>query len=263
VTIDISVPEYGSSTVTTPFRTVSVIALPEVAITVNTSEGAIVVDPNSETARFIQWQGSQPDAATGRPIRETWARQGISNPYSDPVIVGAAVGQIDRADRRTDLFNTSGVTPPSIQIAPWNDPTWPAYQGSTKEAYESATVALNDVNAKNQLKAENGWDEATFQSWALRATDPAEAARQAAARDAAAGVVVGGGTVTSLSSNGATVVATNGSVNSQGFSNATFSSTALKTGVPTDLAGATGTATAVVTSAATGALSNLPVPRAT
>ncbi len=256
VAIDISVPTYGTTTVTTPFRTVEVTALPEVARTVNTSEGAIVVDPNSETARFIQWQGSQYDPNNGGLVRETWARQGISDPYADPKLVTQAQNQIGRADDRTALFNQNGVTPPGSQIAPWNDPNWPAYQGSNKEAYGIASVALNDASVKNQLKAENGWDEATFQSWALNATNPTEAARQAAINDARFGLVAGPGSggTTGLSSNGATVVATNGGVSPAGFANATFSSVASNAGVPTDLAGATG----VVTDAANNLLASVP-----
>jgi hypothetical protein len=248
VAIDTSVPTYGTSTVTTPFRQVTVTALPEVARTVNTSEGSIVVDANSETARFIQWQGSQYDPNNGGLVRETWARQGISDPYADPRLVAQAQTQIGRADARTSLFNQNGVTPPGSQIAPWNDPNWPAYQGSNREAYNIASAALTDANVKNQLKAENGWDEATFQSWALRSTNPEEAARQARISDAAAGLVAGpvSGGSTGLSVNGATVVAVTGLVNSSGFANASFSSVASNAGVPTDLAGAAGAATNAV-----------------
>jgi hypothetical protein len=198
---------------------VQVTSLPTVALTVNTSQGSTVVDPSSETARFIQWQGSQYDPNNGGTVAQTWARQGISNPYSNPAIVGRAVEQTDRADNRTELYNQSGVTPPAAQIAPWNDPTWPAYQGSNKEAYTTASAALTDANAKNQLKAENGWDEATFQSWALKSTNPEEWGRQAAAASAAAGLVAGPGPAGSTGSsvNGATVVSTTGAVNSQGF----------------------------------------------
>jgi hypothetical protein len=260
VAIDIGVAAYGTSTVQTPFRTVEVTALPEVARTVNTSEGSIVVDSKSEVARFIQWQGSQYDPNNGGLVRDTWARQGISDPYSNPAIVGAAVEQTDRADARTALFNQNGVTPPGSTIAPWNDPNWPAYQGSNKEAYGIASAALNDVNAKNQLKAQNGWDEATFQSWALRATNPEEAARQARISDAAAGLVAGPGPsgTTGLSSNGATVVATNGSVNTSGFANTSFSSVASNAGVPTDLAGAANTVTSTVTNTVNNVLASVP-----
>jgi hypothetical protein len=219
VAMDISVPTYGTTTVATPFRNVQVTALPTVALTVNTSQGSTVVDPSSETARFIQWQGSQYDPNNGGTVAQTWARQGISDPYSNPAIVGRAVEQTNRADNRTELFNQSGVTPPAAQIAPWNDPNWPAYQGSNREAYATASAALTDANAKNNLKAENGWDEATFQSWALRSTNPEEWGRQAAAANAAAGIVAGPGPAgtTGLSVNGATVVSTTGTVNSQGF----------------------------------------------
>lgn len=257
VALDISVPTYGTTTVASPFRNVTITALPEVARTVSTSEGSIVVDPKSETARFIQWQGSQYDPNNGGLVRETWARQGISDPYADPKLVSQAQNQIGRADDRTALFNQNGVNPPGSQIAPWNDPNWPAYQGSNREAYGIASVALNDVNAKNQLKAENGWDEATFQSWALNATNPTEAARQAAINDALFGLVAGPGPggSTGLSANGATVVAVTGGVNSQGFSNASFSATASRAGVPTDLAGAV-----VGVAGAAAAAVNLPVP---
>lgn len=261
VAIDVSVPTYGTSTVTTPFRNVTVTALPEVARTVTTSEGSIVVDPNSETARFIQWQGSQYDPNNGGLVRETWARQGISDPYADPKLVAQAQNQIDRADSRTALFNQSGVAPPGSQIAPWNDPNWPAYQGSNREAYGIASAALTDTNVKNQLKAENGWSEADFQSWALRATNPEEAARLARISDAAAGLVAGpvsGGT-TGLSSNGATVVATNsGSVNAAGFATAAFAATAANFAVPTNLAGVTGAVTDAVTGAVDNVLASVP-----
>jgi len=236
VAIPLNVPTYGTSTVTTPFRNVTVTALPEVARTVNTSEGSIVVDANSETARFIQWQGSQYDPNNGGLVRETWARQGIGDPYSNPAIVGRAVDQIDRANARKELFNQNGVTPPGSTIAPWNDPNWPAYQGSNKEAYGIASAALTDVNVKNQLKAENGWDEATFQSWALRATNPEEAARLAKISDAAAGLVAGPGpsSTTGLSSNGATAVTTNGTVNSQGFATSTVTTVNATAGAVAD-----------------------------
>lgn len=267
VNIPLNVPTYGTSTVTTPFRDVEITALPEVSITVSTSEGSIVVDPNSEVARQIQWRGSQPDPVTGRPIRETWARAGIGNPYSDPAIVGQAVASIERADARTALFNQSGVTPPAGQIAPWNDPKWPEYQGSNREAYDSASRALTDVNYQQQLKAEYGWDQATFDSWALRATDPEEWGRQAAAASAAAGLVVGpsSSTTTGLSANGTTAVTTTGQVNSQGFASATYSTVnnaagavdAATGGLITTGAGAINTATNVVgtaTAVATAAL---------
>jgi hypothetical protein len=264
VAIGIGVEAYGTTTVQTPFRTVEVTALPEVARTVNTSEGAIVVDANSQTARLIQWKGSQP-GLDGRPLRETWARQGISDPYSNPAIVEQALEQIDRADARTALFNQSGVTPPGSTIAPWNDPNWPAYQGSNKEAYALASAALADVNIKNQLKAENNWTEEQLQSWVIKSTNPEEAARLARISDAAAGLVAGPGPsgTTGLSANGATVVAVTGNVNSQGFATSTVTGVNA-TASPVNgfllSGGVLAPATGVVTGAANTASASLPVP---
>jgi hypothetical protein len=224
VTIDVSVPTYGTSTVTTPFRTVAVQALPNSTQVVSTSQGSVTVDPNSEVARFLQWQGSQPNPNGSGTIGEVWARQGISNPYGDPRLVSQAQQQIDRADNRTALFNQSGVTPPAGQIEPWNDPNWPAYQGSNREAYALASAALSDPSVRNNLMAQNGWNLATFESWALKSTNPEEAARQARAFDLANGIVAGpGGSKTTLSPNKSTTITTTGAgVNAQGFPGTTF-----------------------------------------
>ncbi len=202
VAIDVSVPTYGTSTVTTPFREVSIQALPTVDLVVNTSQGAIKIDSNSDVAKFLQWQGSQYDPNNGGTVGQTWARQGISDPYSDPRLVEQALALIERRPN-----------------GEWSDPNWPQYQGSNKEAFASASRALTDISYQQQLKAENGWDQATFDSWALRATNPEEWGRQAAAASAAAGLVAGPTSSTSngLSANGATVVTTSGAVNSQGF----------------------------------------------
>ena len=220
VAIDIGVEAYGKSTVDTGFRTVEIQALPNATLTVNTSQGEVQVDPNSEVARFLQWQGSQPNPNGPGTIGDVWARQGISDPYSNPLLVERALDQIASDDRRQALYDQSGVTPASGTLAPWNDPNWPKYQGSNKEAFETASRALTDFNYQQQIRAENGWDQATFNSWALRITDPDAWAAAAAESDLARGVVVGGGQVnstTGLSANNATVVTTTGQVDSRGF----------------------------------------------
>jgi len=266
VAIDVSVPTYGTTTVSTPFRNVTVQALPDSPTAVTTAGGTIQVDSNSEVARFLQWQGSQYDPNNGGTVGQTWARQGIANPYADPRLVEKAQAQIDRADSRAALFNQSGVTPPGGQIEPWNDPNWPAYQGSNKVAYDTASAALADVNFRNNLMAENGWDLATFESWALRSTNPAEAARQAAISDANAGIVAGpgAGERTGLSANGATAVTTSGFVNSSGFATSTVAKVVTTAGtVAADAAGVVASATTAVTdaaNAANAAVASLPVP---
>jgi hypothetical protein len=245
VAIDVSVPTYGTTTVETPFRTVTVQALPDSPAQVTTAGGPIQIDANSDVAKFLQWQGSQPDPVSGGTIGETWARQGISNPYSNPTLVENALSSIARRPN-----------------GEWSDPNWPAYQGSNRTAYETATAALADVNVRNTLMAENGWDMATFDIWALRSTNPAEAARQDAIAAAASGFVVGPGpSTTALSSNGATAVTTTGTVNSQGFATSTVAKVVATAGtVAADAAGVVASATTAVTDAVNTAVASLPVP---
>jgi hypothetical protein len=277
VPIDLRVPEYGTTTVSTPFREIEVKALPESPITVTTSGGPIQIDANSEVARFIQWQASQIDPLQHTTISSQWARVGIGNPYSNPEIVANAIERIEQANSRTALFNQRGVTPGS-NIAPWNDPNWPAYLGSNKIAYETATAALADVNVRNNLMAENNWSIADFEIWALRITDPAEAARQDAIAYAASGFVVGptvgpgpgpGQSITALSANGATAVTTTGAVNSQGFATSTVAGVVGAAGAvnaaAANLAGAAGglldTAGNLLDAAGNIQLPSLPIPQ--
>jgi hypothetical protein len=216
VAIDISVPTYGTTTVETPFRTVTVQSLPYSPAQVTTAGGSIQIDANSDVAKFLQWQGSQYDPVSGGTIGETWARQGISNPYSNPTLVENALSSIARRPN-----------------GEWSDPNWPAYQGSNRTAYDTATAALADANVRNTLMAQNGWSITDFESWALSSTNPEEAARQSAIASAASGFVVGptvgpgpGPSTTGLSANGATAVTTTGAVNSQGFATSTVAGVA-------------------------------------
>lgn len=73
--------------------------------------------PKAETDAFIAWQGQQISPVTGKPISETWAAQGISNPYEDPKIQKQAVEQVQRADRRADLFQSQGVATPEFLLS--------------------------------------------------------------------------------------------------------------------------------------------------
>jgi hypothetical protein len=73
--------------------------------------------PKAETDAFIAWQGQQISPVTGKPISETWAAQGISNPYEDPRIQKQAVEQVQRADRRADLFQSQGVATPEFLLS--------------------------------------------------------------------------------------------------------------------------------------------------
>ena len=71
---------------------------------------------------FIKWQRDERNPVTGKTIGETWAAQGISNPFDNPKIQDDAVKQIQRADRREDLFQSQGVAAPTDLIRPWEQP---------------------------------------------------------------------------------------------------------------------------------------------
>jgi hypothetical protein len=68
-----------------------------------------------EQQQFIDWQQSQINPMTGRPVSEDFSRQGV-NPYLNP---SQAQAQIDRAANREALFAQSGVEPGNLR--PWTN----------------------------------------------------------------------------------------------------------------------------------------------
>jgi hypothetical protein len=72
-----------------------------------------------EQQNFIDWQMEQTDPMQHMLIKDQYARQGV-NPYLNP---SRAQEQIDRAQRRADMFAQAGVTP-TVNLAEWNDPNW-------------------------------------------------------------------------------------------------------------------------------------------
>jgi hypothetical protein len=82
----------------------------------------VSVIPKAEINAVIAWQGGEISPITGKPISETWAAQGITNPYDDPRIQKQAVEVVQRADRREDLFQSQGVAAPTDLIRPWEQP---------------------------------------------------------------------------------------------------------------------------------------------
>jgi hypothetical protein len=180
VPISIAVESGATIQVDTGFRKVEILAPTAINQVVNTKEGAVTFGPDSELAKFIQWQGSQPNPVGPGTIADLWAIQGISDPYSNPSIVGTAVEVTNRAGGREE---------------PWNDPNWPAYPGSTKDSFNSAVQARTNPAEFNKLLAETGWDNATANSWIKRILEPEVWAAERAEEDRRNGVVVGGGFV--------------------------------------------------------------------
>ena len=147
----------------------------------------------AEQRSFIDWQQAQPNPYGPGTLADVYKSQGITDPYNDPRVIAQANAQLERAQNRQDLYASSGVTAPTDEISPWQDPNWKNYLGTNKEAYTIGMQAKSDPAAYKALKAQNGWDDATAQSWILKSTDPKAWGVQAAADSAKAGLVAGPG----------------------------------------------------------------------
>ena len=153
-------------------RTVQIEPPLQQSVTVQLPTGEnVVVDPNSELARYIQYLGTQPDPLQQVPIGAIWAKNGVSDPYSDPATVKYAIESLERAKQQQAGRESLGLPTSTPQ---WNDPNWPAYVGSNPQAFQEALRAQNDPAYAAQLKAANNWDQNTFETWSRRVLNPEE-----------------------------------------------------------------------------------------
>lgn len=52
---------------------------------------------------FIEWQGAQPNPLGQGTIADVWAKQGITDPVSNPILIGQAETQLNRAEQRSAM----------------------------------------------------------------------------------------------------------------------------------------------------------------
>jgi len=81
----------------------------------------------AERREFIAWQAAQPDPIGQGTIGDRYAAQGITDPKNDPRVLEIAQQQIDRAQRREDLFEQAGINPGDLR--PWSDAPPPTVGG--------------------------------------------------------------------------------------------------------------------------------------
>jgi hypothetical protein len=116
----------------------------------------------AEVRNYIQWQMTQPNPLGQGTLGDVYAKQGITDPYNSPIVQQQAQEQLKRQDRRDAMYAATQMgLDPSVANSPqgygmWEDPNWFDKQTS------GAAAAL-------------------------------QRGQQQAARDAAAGVTVGGG----------------------------------------------------------------------
>lgn len=52
---------------------------------------------------FIEWQGAQPNPLGQGTVADVWAKQGITDPMNNTVLIGQAINQLNRAEQRSAM----------------------------------------------------------------------------------------------------------------------------------------------------------------
>jgi hypothetical protein len=87
-----------------------------------------------EVKNFIKWQMSQANPLGQGTMADVYAKQGITDPYSNPIIQQQAQDQLKRQDRRDAMYSATQMgLDPSLEYSPqgygqWEDPNWQAKQ---------------------------------------------------------------------------------------------------------------------------------------
>ena len=87
-----------------------------------------------EVKNFIKWQMSQANPLGQGTMADVYAKQGITDPYSNPIIQQQAQDQLKRQDRRDAMYSATQMgLDPTLAHSPqgygqWEDPNWQAKQ---------------------------------------------------------------------------------------------------------------------------------------
>lgn len=96
---------------------------------------------------FIEWQGAQPNPLGQGTIADVWAKQGISDPLSNPVLIGQAETQLNRAEQRSAMN-------PSY-VAEWKG-DWKSQMALAKAAETQRQIVLAAADAANNVTVGGG-----------------------------------------------------------------------------------------------------------
>jgi hypothetical protein len=66
-------------------------------------DGRSAPNAAAQIKNFIEWQGAQDTPLGQGTIADVWAKQGITDPLSNPVLIGQAEAQLNRAEQRSAM----------------------------------------------------------------------------------------------------------------------------------------------------------------
>jgi hypothetical protein len=135
----------------TPVKTEqsSTVETPAVPKESTASTAPVTVTPQNAAVstavkNFMEWQSAQPNPFGQGTIADVWAKQGITDPFNNPVLLGQAQNMLDRASLRAAID-------PSY-VAEWGG-DWKTQmaQAQTAETARHAVMAASDAAGKVKI----------------------------------------------------------------------------------------------------------------
>lgn len=96
---------------------------------------------------FIAWQGAQPNPLGQGTIADVWAKQGITDPLSNPVLIGQAETQLNRAEQRSAMNPN--------YVAEWNG-DWKTQMAESKASENQRQTFLAAADALGKVTVGGG-----------------------------------------------------------------------------------------------------------
>jgi hypothetical protein len=96
---------------------------------------------------FIAWQGAQPNPLGQGTIADVWAKQGITDPLSNPVLIGQAEAQLNRAEQRSAMNPN--------YVAEWNG-DWKTQMAESKASENQRQTFLAAADALGKVTVGGG-----------------------------------------------------------------------------------------------------------
>lgn len=124
-------------------------ALPELTATASPApqSASNKTGVSAAVKNFIEWQGAQPNPLGQGTIADVWAKQGITDPLSNPVLIGQAESQLNRAEQRSAMN-------PSY-VAEWTG-DWKTQMALAKAAETQRQIVLAAADAANNVTVGGG-----------------------------------------------------------------------------------------------------------